>query len=158
MFSIGDRVACPMHGAGIIESIKDMDILGKREPYYVVMLPAAGMKIMIPVSSSTDGSIRSIVSISCAENILTNISDLDIEQDNNWSRRYRDNMLRLKSGDLEETAKVFKCLILRNKEKGLSAGERKMLQSAKQILISELMLSLNKTKNEIEESLNSALG
>lgn len=158
MFSIGDRVVYPMHGAGVIESIKDMDILGKKEPYYIVKLPAACMKVMIPVSSSNEGSLRPIVSLSGAKQLLNDIDKLDIKQDNNWSRRYRENMDRLKSGDLVETAKVFKSLVMRNKEKGLSAGERKMLQSAKQILISELMFSLDKTKNEIEDYLNSALG
>ena len=158
MYSVGDRVVCPMHGAGIIENIKEMDILGKKQPYYVVLLSSASMKIMVPVQTSDESNLRSVVSHNDATDLITNLNSLDIEQDKNWSKRYRDNMLRLKTGDINETAKVFKSLVIRNKEKGLSAGERKMLQSAKQILVSELMLSLQKDKIEVEESINSALG
>lgn len=85
------------------------------------------------------------------------LSDIEIDMTNNWNRRYRENMLRLKSGDLMEVARVVKGLMARDSDKGLSTGERKMLRSAKQILISEIVLSTSSKYEEVEEKINKAL-
>lgn len=157
MFSIGDKVACPLHGAGIIENIEKRQSLNKQTDYLVVRLLGLGMRIIIPVASAYESGIRNVISKDDAKKLLLSFPELDFEFENNWTKRYRENMERLKSGNITEVARVYKFLAERNKEKGLSAGERKMLQSSKQILISELMLSLDCPKVEAEEALNNAI-
>jgi len=88
---------------------------------------------------------------------MASIPQIDAEMTSNWNRRYRENMQRLKSGDLIEVARVVKGLMSRDVEKGLSTGERKMLHSAKQILISELVLSKKLTYEEVESRINASL-
>ena len=94
---------------------------------------------------------------STADEVLEQLANIEVDVTQNWNRRYRENMLRIKSGDLLEVARVIKCLMLRDSEKGLSTGDRKMLRSAKQILISELVLSKNSSYEEVEEEVNAAL-
>ncbi len=148
---------CPMHGAGIIEQIETRTINGVDQQYYVVSLFLGNIKIMIPVAKEAS-QIRTITHKDHAQHILDALHDLETEQNSNWSKRYRENMDKLKSGDLIETAKVFKSLVLRNKEKTLSAGERKMLHSAKQILMSELMIALDADISDLEREIYNAIG
>ena len=150
-FRVGDRIAHPMHGAGVIDSVVKRKINGTERDYYVLKLPAGDMLVMIPVDTSAEIGVRPIVDADEAEKILGSIPGLEIEMTQNW------NMLKIKSGNLLEVAAVVKGLMQRDKERGLSTGERKMLHSAKQILISEIVLSESASYEEVEERLNSAL-
>ena len=156
-FRVGDRIAHPMHGAGVIDSVVKRKINGTERDYYVIKLPAGDMLVMIPVDTSAEIGVRPIVDADEAEKILGSIPGLEIEMTQNWNKRYRENMLKIKSGNLLEVAAVVKGLMQRDKERGLSTGERKMLHSAKQILISEIVLSESASYEEVEERLNSAL-
>lgn len=156
MFAVGDKIAHPLHGAGIIEGIEERKINGQVRRYYILKIPVGGMVVMIPQESSEAVGIRAIVTAEEAENIINSLSALTFEMTQNWNKRYRENMLRIKSGNLFEVAKVIKGLLEREHEKGLSTGERKMLRAAKQILISELVLSKNATYEEIEMRINGA--
>ena len=156
-FRVGDRIAHPMHGAGVIDSVVKRKINGTERDYYVLKLPAGDMLVMIPVDTSAEIGVRPIVDADEAEKILGSIPGLEIEMTQNWNKRYRENMLKIKSGYLLEVAAVVKGLMQRDKERGLSTGERKMLHSAKQILISEIVLSESASYEEVEERLNSAL-
>jgi CarD family transcriptional regulator len=157
MFQIGDKIVHPMHGAGVIDSIATQRVNGVVRDYYVLKLPVGGMQVMVPTENSAEIGVRPIVAAGKAEEIIAALRDIQVENDSNWNRRYRENMLRLKSGDLMEVARVMKGLILRDEKKGLSTGERKMLHSAKQILISEIVLSQNASYEEIEGRINMAL-
>ena len=157
MFRIGDRIAHPMHGAGVIESIEEKKINGMTRQYYILKMPVGGMVVMIPTESSEAIGVRPIVDSEMAEAIINSISEIDVEMTQNWNRRYRENMQRIKSGNLTEVARVVKGLMERDNDKGLSTGERKMLHSAKQILISEIVLSQNTSYEEVETRINSAL-
>lgn len=157
MFQIGDKIVHPMHGAGVIDSIATQRVNGVVRDYYVLKLPVGGMQVMVPTENSAEIGVRPIVAAGKAEEIIAALRDIQVENDSNWNRRYRENMLRLKSGDLMEVACVMKGLILRDEKKGLSTGERKMLHSAKQILISEIVLSQNASYEEIEGRINMAL-
>jgi len=157
MFNIGDMIAHPMHGAGIIDSITEKRINGTTRQYYVLKLPTGGMVVLIPVDSCEAIGVRPIVAPDVAESIIQSLPDLDSEMTSNWNRRYHENMLRIKSGDLMEVAKVVKGLMARDSEKGLSTGERKMLHFAKQILISEIVLSQQSTYDEVEMRINTAI-
>ena len=156
-FRVGDRIAHPMHGAGVIDSVVKRKINGTERDYYVLKLPAGDMLVMIPVDTSAEIGVRPIVDADEAEKILGSIPGLEIEMTQNWNKRYRENMLKIKSGNLLEVAAVVKGLMQRDKERGLSTGERKMLHSAKQILISEIVLSESASYEEVEERLNSSL-
>ena len=107
---------------------------GVLRDYYSLKLPLGDMLVMIPTESCGEIGVRSILSGDETERVLGKIPDLQVEMDTNWNHRYRENMERLKSGDLLEVAKVAKGLMLRDARRGLSTGERKMLHSARQIL------------------------
>ena len=152
-----DRIAHPLHGAGVIESIVTKKINGKDRDYYVLKLPTGSMQVMVPVESSDVIGVRPIVDPAQAEKIIGAIPGIEVEMTSNWNKRYRENMLRIKSGDLMEVASVVKGLMQRDRERGLSTGERKMLISAKQILISEIVLSESSSYEEVEARLDSAM-
>lgn len=156
-FRVGDRIAHPMHGAGVIDSIVTKRINGKDRDYYVLKLPTGDMLVMVPVDNCADIGVRPIVGADEAEKIMGAIPGIEVEMTSNWNKRYRENMLRIKSGDLMEVASVVKGLMQRDKERGLSTGERKMLHSAKQILISEIVLSESTSYEEVEARIDSAL-
>lgn len=140
MYSIGDKVAYPMYGAGVIEKIEKQDVLGEVRQYYVVVLPLGNMKIMVPIGGGDDVGMRYILTgedMDAVEDILRKEST---SMSSNWNRRYRDNMDKLKTGDLAEVAEVVRNLIRIEQHKKLSTGEKKLLNNAKQILISEYAL------------------
>ncbi|SHF09209.1 transcriptional regulator, CarD family [Seinonella peptonophila] len=141
MFNIGDRVVYPMHGAGIIESIEEKEILGERQKYYVMRMPIGDMKVMVPLNNVENIGLRGIVDGETAQSVLEHMRTQEEHDSANWNRRYRANLDKMKSGDIYDVAEVVCALMLRDNEKGLSTGERKMLDNAKQILISELVLA-----------------
>lgn len=157
MFQIGDKIVHPMHGAGVIDSIVQKKVNGVVREYYILKLPLNGMLVMIPTENSEEIGVRRIVEGEEADRVIAAIPGMDVEMDPNWNRRYRENMLRLKSGDLLEVARVVKGLVRRDGERGLSTGERKMLHSAKQILISEIVLSQDSSYEAVEARIDSAL-
>ena len=146
-----------MHGAGVVDSIVTKKVNGVVRDYYIMKLPVGGMLVMIPTEHSDEIGVRAIVDPEQADRVLEAIPSIQIDCDPNWNRRYRENMARLKSGDLLEVARVIKTLKRRDEEKGLSTGERKMLHSAKQILISEVVLAQSTSYEEVERRINRAL-
>lgn len=150
MYSIGDRVVYPMHGAGVIEAIEEKEILGKTQNYYVLKMPYGDMKVMVPMKTSGEIGIRDVIGCAEADKVLDEIRSYVIDETQSWNKRYRENMIKIKSGNIYEVAHVVKALMSREHEKGLSTGERKMLSNAKQILISELVLAKGMQQKEIE--------
>ena len=155
MFQIGDKIVHPMHGAGIIESIVTKKVNGVVRDYYTLKLPVRAILVMIPVENCAEVGVRAIVDAQTASEVLEIFSSLQVELTQNWNRRYRENMDRLKSGKLLEVARVVKGLMLRAAEHGLSTGERKMLQSAKRILISEIALATERSYEAVERIIDS---
>ncbi len=141
MYQIGDKIVHPMHGAGVIESIVEEKISGTLIPFYVFKMPISGLTLKIPTANSEMIGIRSVSTADAIEAVIDKIPSLSIDMTANWNHRYRENMERIKSGNLLEVAGVIKALMHRDNERGLSNGERKMLHSAKQILISEIVLA-----------------
>ena len=156
MFNIGDKVVYPMHGAGVIEGIEEKNVLGEKQNYYIIKMPGE-VKVMVPTAKASDVGVRDIIDSSATSKVFrvleTNSSDIEM----NWNKRYRDNMEKMKSGDIYEVADVVRSLSFKQKEKGLSTGEKKMLLNAKQILVSELTLAENSRKEEIEDMVNSKI-
>ena len=156
-YNIGDMIVHPLHGAGAISEIQQKRVDGKNRSYYVLMIPGGDMRVMIPTDTCEQIGIRPIIPKERAEEIFDAIPGMEIQENGNWNKRYRENMVHIKSGDLLEVAGVIKSLSRREAKFGLSNGERKMLHSAKQILISEMMLSQGNTYEEVEQRLCAAL-
>lgn len=151
MYNIGDRIVYPMHGAGVIESIEEREILGNVHQYYIVRMPVAGeMTLMLPLDKCNEIGVRDVISKDEASKVLETFRTVEIESDSNWNKRHRENMAKIKSGDIYQVLGVVKELMYRDKKKGLSTSERKMLNSAKQIVVSELVLSTVADKDDIE--------
>ncbi|WP_297720406.1 CarD family transcriptional regulator [Intestinimonas sp.] len=157
MFEVGDKIVHPMHGAGVIDSIVSKKVNGVVRDYYILKLPVGGMLVMIPTEHTEEIGVRPVVDREEADRLIAAMPEIKVEMTQNWNRRYRENMLRIKSGDLMEVARVVKGLMLRDEDRGLSTGERKMLHSAKQILISELVLSQGVSYEDMERRVNTAM-
>ena len=149
MFSIGDKVVYPMHGACIIEGIEEKEILGERQEYYILRFPLGGMRVMVPVKNVDYLGIRQVVSQAEIDEVVEVLSGNETTMPSNWNRRYRYNMEKIRSGDIYQVADVVRNLMLRDKEKGLSTAERKLLNNARHILISEIALSKNLEEKEV---------
>lgn len=150
MYGIGDSVVYPLHGAGIIEAIEEREVADIVHRYYVMRIHLGDMKVLIPVDSAEKVGVRDIITKEEAENVLCEFKAMECDANLNWNKRFRDNMVKIKSGNIYEVAMVVKSLMLRDKQKGLSTGERKMLANAKQILISEIVISKNTTYEEVD--------
>lgn len=151
MFNIGDRIVYPMHGAGIIENVEIKEILGEKRRYFIMRMPIGDMKVMVPVDNVEDVGVREIIDRDEMDRVIDVLRGDRGAMPQNWNRRYRQNMDRIKSGDIYEIAAVVRNLMLLDMEKGLSTGERKMLNDAKQMLISEMVLVCNLSLEEVEE-------
>ncbi len=150
MFKVGDKVVYPNHGAGTIVAIEKKDILGEKKEYYIMKLPIGEMKVMIPIKKVEEIGIRRVIDENEADEVLRLLKGDKSKMSQNWNRRYRANMEKLKTGDIYEVAEVVRNLTIRDHEKGLSTGEKKMLNNSRQILISELVLSKNMKEEEVE--------
>ena len=148
LFSVGDKVVYPMHGAGIIESIEEKEFLGEIKKYYIMRIPIGDMKVMIPMSNVEEIGLRDVVCEETIDKVITILQNNETDMSANWNHRYRANLDKMKTGDIYKLADVVRNLMLRNYEKGLSTGERKMLDNAKQIFISELVLAKNLDQDE----------
>ncbi len=151
MYKIGDKVLYPMHGAGVIEGIEERDIMGKKHKYYTMHIPVGDMKVLIPCEGTENTGLRSIIDAKTADKVIEAMAIEEAEELVSWNKRYRDNLQRIKSGDIFEVAAVTRALMVRDREKGLSTGERKMMSDARHILISELVLAKNVSKEEISD-------
>ena len=156
MFNIGDKIVYPMHGAGTIDSIEEKDVLGEKQSYYILKMPGE-VKVMVPIAKAEQVGVRSIIDKGSADKVFEVLEHDETEMNKNWNKRYRDNMDKLKSGDIYEIADVVRNLSFKQKEKGLSTGEKKMLSNAKQILVSELVLAEHATQDEVEELINNKI-
>ena len=156
MFNVGDKIVYPMHGAGTIDSIEEKNILGENQFYYVIRMPGE-VKVMVPTDRAEQIGVRNVIGKEEAEKVISILGEDETEMSQNWNKRYRDNMDKMKSGDIYEVADVVRNLSFKQKEKGLSTGEKKMLSNAKQILVSELVLAEHASQDEVEELINNKI-
>lgn len=159
MFNIGDKVVYPMHGAGTIESIEEKEMLGNIEDYYIIKMPVGGMKLMVPTNKVDDIGIREISGKSVSNEVFAVLEKpkAPYVHDANWSKRYNVNVDKIKSGDILEVAEVVRDLSHRHLERGLSIGEKKMLSTAKNILLSEMVLSENMSEDLLDNRIEEAI-
>ena len=157
MFSIGDKVAYPMHGAGIVEGIEEKTILGELKSYYIVRILHGNMQVMVPVNGSEGVGLRNIADPSVLEDVKGVLASESTPMDDNWNRRNRENLDKLKTGDLCRVAEVIRNLVRVDRVKKLSTGEKKMLNNARQILASEMMLISDISEDEAQNIIEQAI-
>ena len=158
MFNIGDKIVYPMHGAGEIVAIEEREILGDVHKYYIMRLPINDLKVMVPVKNAEEIGVRDISDADTMEKVLKALSsEEEVSMPKNWNRRYRYNLDKIKSGDLMEIADVVRSLESLDREKSLSTGERKILNEAKQIIVSEMVLVFEKNVEEVTKLIDDAI-
>lgn len=150
MFKIGDKIVYPNYGAGVIHSIEEKEVLGERKKYYILHMVISQIDIMVPIDNISKLGIRHIIDEVKAEEVFEILKDEKGTMNEKWNKRFRDNMDKIKTGDIYEIASVVRDLMLQETEKSLSTGEKKMLSDTKDILISELVLTLNIDKEEMK--------
>lgn len=149
VFQIGDMVCYPMHGVGVVESIEEQSVLGETAKYYMLRFVMGRMSAMVPVETAEAVGLRKLVCAGECEKVVAFLAEEGCsDESENWNQRYRDNLNKLRVGDIFGVADVVKCLIRRDREKGLSAGERKMYLTARQVLVAELSASSGKEESE----------
>ena len=158
MFSKGDKIVYPLYGAGVIENLEEKEVDGNSQWYYVLRIPVGNLKIMISAGKAESLGIREIYAKDKIVDVISSVRDLPINMPDNWNQRYKENMEKIKSGKLEEVALVFRNLRERERERGLSTAEKKMMTTAKQIILSELILSQDVEKSCAEDILAQTFG
>lgn len=154
MFVEGDMAVYPAHGVGVIRSIETQQVAGIDQTFYVLEILGNSMRIMIPTSSSENVGLRSIVNKKEALEVLNILKDRAVEIDSQtWNRRYREYMEKIKTGSIFEVAAVLRDLFLLSVDKDLSYGERKMLDTAKGLLVKELSIAQNVEEDKISRKI-----
>ncbi len=157
MFSIGDTVVYPAYGAGVIVDIETVQIGSKTGTYYVMDLPNVNLKVRLSVDKAEEAGLREIYSENKLLEAISVVKDIPVENYGNWNQRYKDNLEKVKTGHIEKVALVYRNLYLREREKGLSGAEKKMLNNTRHIIVSEIILSCGIEKNEAEKYLAKVL-
>ncbi len=163
-FTVGDKVVYPHHGAAIIEEKvkrfppKDEDgKVGKKIDYFVLRITYGDLKVSIPCSKAHQIGLRDVINDEEVEEVYTVLRKKEARMPSNWSRRFKNHVEKLKSGDIYQVAEVVRNLTLREADKGLSAGEKRMLAKARQILVSELTFALDVDEETAETQLDEVL-
>ena len=158
-FDVGDKVVYPQHGAAIIERREQRpDPEGNKREYLVLKVAYGDLTLMVPTDNTDEVGLRDVINDEEVEEVFAVLRKKEARMPTNWSRRFKNHAEKLKSGDVYEVAEVVRNLSLRDGDKGLSAGEKRMLQKARQILVSELIFALDVSPEEAEKVLDGALG
>ena len=157
VYSVGDTVVYPHHGAAVVESTQRRELDGEECDYLVLRLTHGDLTVMVPAATCRDVGIRDVVSPAEVERVLEILRAPDPEAGGNWSRRFKSNIERLRSGDVFLIAEVVRNLSIRAGNPGLSAGERRMLASAKELLYSELSVAIGRDDAGTEELVTEVL-
>ena len=156
-FSVGDTVVYPHHGAALIESIEMREIGGQERKYLVLRVAQGDLTVRVPADNVDLVGVRDVVSQEGLDHVFEVLRQPYTEEPTNWSRRYKANLEKLASGDVIKVAEVVRDLWRRDQDRGLSAGEKRMLAKARQILVSELALAEKKDEDEGEVILDEVL-
>lgn len=155
-YKVGEFVVYPGHGVGIVNEIATKDILGSKTLFYYIKIYDSGMSIMVPAENAHVVGLRKTVSQFEAKRVLMVLKSKPVLHASTWNKRYREYMESIKTGDIFEVAKVLAELRALKVEQELSFGERKMLDTARTLLLRELSVSLNKNAEEISDLMESA--
>ena len=156
-FKVGDRVVYPHHGAAVIKKKQSMDVGGEKKEYFVLQMAHGDLTLSVPVDKADEVGMRPPISVEDVEDVLRLLGKRDVREPSNWSRRFKNHQEKLKSGDVYQVAEVVRNLALREAARGLSAGEKAMLERARVILASELSIAWNVPEEEALDRLGNAL-
>ncbi len=155
MFKVGDLAVYPAHGVGLIERIESREISDCRQDFYVMRILDNGMIIMIPTSNVENVGLREIIEDTEVPTLYSILKKRDVPIDNQtWNRRYREYMDKIKTGSVFEVAEVYRDLLILKVEKDLSFGERKMLDTARNLLVKEISLAKKVGEEQVEKELD----
>ena len=157
-FDVGDKVVYPHHGAATIEKREKKEAFGKKQEYLVLRLAYGDLTLMVPADNAEEIGLRDVINDEEVEEVFAVLRKKEARMPTNWSRRFKNHVEKLKSGDIYQVAEVVRNLTIREKDKGLSAGEKRMLGKARQILVSELTFALKLDEETAEEKLDEVLG
>ena len=155
MFQVGDLAVYPAHGVGVIEKIESQEISGCRQDFYVMRILDNDMIIMIPTTNVDHVGLRDIIAKAELPKLFSILKKRDVTLDSQtWNRRYRDYMEKIKTGSVFEVAEVYRDLLILRFDKELSFGERKMLDTARALLVKEISLAKEITESQVESDLD----
>ncbi|SEN26501.1 CarD family transcriptional regulator [Lihuaxuella thermophila] len=158
MFEVGDKVMYPMYGAGVIQAIQEKEILGKKQYYYMIHMPVVQLEVMIPVRKASDLGIRPVADPMTLDEILSQSAKEELDSSVKWNQRYRIYLEKIKTGNIQDEAEVIRDLAYRSKNKNLNFAERGVLNQAKQLFISELVLAKEITEIQAAHLLDQMTG
>ncbi len=138
MYRVGTKVVYPTHGVGLVEAIEKKEVFGGRQFFYILRIIGSGMTIMVPTKNAKRVGLREVIEPSEIPKVMAILKKNDLEISPNWNRRFKDNLERIKTGSLYEVALVLRKLVLLQKERNLSFGERKMLENVRKLIVSEI--------------------
>lgn len=156
-FDVGDKVVYPHHGAAVIERKESKEAFGEQREYFVLRLAYGELTLMVPVDNTDEVGLREVITADEVDEVYDVLRKKDARMPTNWSRRFKNHVEKLKSGDVYQVAEVVRNLTLRDNDKGLSAGEKRMLAKARQILVSELTFALDLDEEAAEAQLDGVL-
>jgi CarD family transcriptional regulator len=156
-FAVGDKVVYPHHGAAVIEGKEKRVFDGQKTDYFVLRITYGDLKVSIPVDKADEIGLREVINDEEVEEVFAVLRKKEARMPTNWSRRFKNHVEKLKSGDIYQVAEVVRNLSIREADKGLSAGEKRMLARARQILVSELTFALNVDEEAAELRLDDVL-
>jgi CarD family transcriptional regulator len=156
-FRVGDKVVYPNHGVGVVEQISSRTIGQTVERYYMLNIKASSLKVMVPFQNVATVGLRRVVKNGDVQKILDYLVNGKCDNHNDWKYRFKENSEKMRTGDLLDVAGVLKSLLLLNQSKPLSFREKKMLERARYLLVSELALARNVDEPEAEDFLGKAL-
>ena len=157
MLQVGDQVVYPMHGAGVIADIEQCEVMGEVKSYYVLKMPIGSMKVMIPTDNVENIGLRDVISKKGVKKVAEVLADTPERAVGSWNKRFHATLARMKSGDICDVAAVARNLILQDRVRKISSGERRLLDLAKQILVSELVYACGKQPEEVTEWMDGIL-
>jgi CarD family transcriptional regulator len=157
VFDIGDKVVYPHHGAAVVERREMREAFGQQREYLVLRLAYGDLTLMVPADNTEGVGLREVINDEEVEEVFAVLRKKEARMPTNWSRRYKNHSEKLRSGDIYQVAEVVRNLSIRDKDKGLSAGEKRMLGRARQILVSELTFALNVDEATADTRLDEAL-
>ncbi|MHB8288132.1 MAG: CarD family transcriptional regulator [Acidimicrobiales bacterium] len=157
LFDVGDKVVYPHHGAAIVERREEKEAFGTTKEYLILRLAYGDLTLMVPTDNTDAVGLREVINDEEVEEVFAVLRKKEARMPTNWSRRYKNHVEKLKSGDIYQVAEVVRNLSIRDKGKGLSAGEKRMLARARQILVSELTFAIGVNEEEAEKKLAEAL-
>ena len=157
VFKVGETVVYPHHGAAVIEAIKTRVIKGEEKIYLVLKVAQGDLTVRVPAENAEVVGVRDVVGQEGLDRVFEVLRAPHTEEPTNWSRRYKANLEKLHSGDVMKVAEVVRDLWRRERDRGLSAGEKRMLAKARQILVSELALAEHTNEDKAEVLLDDVL-